>query len=317
MKPTMQMQQRSVHIMHSLPELRAFRETARREGKTIGFVPTMGALHAGHLDLVGHARKHADIVVASIFVNPAQFAPHEDLDQYPRTLPDDVRALEEHGVATAVFAPSVATMYPRGITTHVDQQKGTFVSVAGMSHQMEGKVRPHFFRGVATVVTKLVNAVQPDTVVFGQKDAQQCCVVRAMLEDLLVNTRMVVAPTVRDQVDGLALSSRNRYLSPEHRSLAPALAAGLLAAQAKFEQGVSSRAELVAAVEDAIRTVDPAGQTLQLEYVSLATRDLVEVDEVKRGDNPDADKSVGAILSAAMRVESTRLIDNVVLGCWL
>ncbi|KAI9217889.1 Pantoate-beta-alanine ligase [Blastocladiella britannica] len=308
---------RALHVVHDLAALRSLRADARKAGQTVAFVPTMGALHSGHLGLIDHARKHADLVVTSIFVNPAQFAPHEDLDRYPRTLPDDVRALTEHGVAHAVFAPSVATMYPRGISTHVDQQRGAFVAVEGLSHQLEGGVRPHFFRGVATVVTKLMNAVEPDVVVFGQKDAQQCCVVRAMLDDLLVNTRMIVAPTARDPIDHLALSSRNRYLTPEQRSVAPALAHGLLAAQDLFGRGTTDRAQLVQAVLDTIRASDPSGEKMVVEYVKLTSRNLEEVGSVKVGGDPESDRDVGAILSAAVRVGNTRLIDNVVLGCWL
>ncbi|ORZ34694.1 Pantoate-beta-alanine ligase [Catenaria anguillulae PL171] len=293
---------RSLHVLHSLADLRAYRSSLLAANQSLGFVPTMGALHAGHLDLVAHASKHASKVITSIFVNPAQFAPHEDLDQYPRTLANDIDQLKAQGVADAVWAPSVNDMYPRGISTHVREQRGTFVSVEGLSHQLEGSVRPHFFRGVATVVTKLVNAVQPDVVVFGQKDAQQCCVVRAMLEDLLVNTKMVVAPTVRDHADGLALSSRNRYLSPEERALAPALAAGLMSAQALFErEGVTSAQRLVDQVANIIREVDPSGEKIKVEYIKVTTRELDEVvGDIKVQGNPDSDKSGG-----------TRLIDNV------
>ncbi|KNE67180.1 pantoate-beta-alanine ligase [Allomyces macrogynus ATCC 38327] len=302
---TMSAARRGLQVLHTVDEVRAVRRETRAKGQTLALVPTMGALHDGHLALMATAKQHADVVATSIFVNPAQFAPHEDLDQYPRTLPADVAALTEQGVVSAVFAPNAAEMYPSGITTNVAEQRGTFVSVAGLSHQLEGEIRPHFFRGVATVVAKLLGAVQPDVVVFGQKDAQQCVVVRRMITDLLLPITMIVAPTVRE-ADGLAMSSRNRYLSPAERAVAPALSAGLLAAQTAFEQGEKRRDALLAIVDRDLRAVDTKGE-MKVEYVSIAS--ATDLAEVSSEIGPD-----GAIMSAAVRLGSTRLIDNVLLG---
>jgi pantoate--beta-alanine ligase len=262
---------------------------------------------------VKEAANHSEIVVVSIFVNPAQFAPHEDLSKYPRTLEQDLEKLKAQNIAQYVFSPSVEVLYPRGIPLEVSQQIGTFVSVQGLSHQMEGVTRPHFFRGVATVVTKLFNAVQPDVAVFGQKDAQQCVVIRNMVEDLLVPVKLVVAPTIRDEHDGLALSSRNRYLNEDDRKAAPAFAQGLLAAQRAFNnQGIVNRVELFQLIQDHLALKRAQGHPLELEYLSLVNRQLHEVDQIATESNQS-----GAILSGAVRIGSTRLIDNVLLGLQL
>ncbi|KAJ2841607.1 pantoate-beta-alanine ligase, partial [Coemansia erecta] len=241
-----------VTVLHTVRQVREWNSAQRALGKSIGFVPTMGALHEGHLHLVTIAAQKSDSVIVSIFVNPAQFAPHEDLDKYPRTLEKDIEKLEKTQIATrsalpiAVFAPSVAEMYPRGITTHRGQQKGTFVEVLGLSEMLEGGTRPHFFRGVATVVSKLFHIVMPDYAVFGQKDIQQCCVLRAMIQDLHFPLTLVVASTVRDSNDGLALSSRNVYLTPEQRSRAPAFYRGMCRARDLYQRGITDRDELLA-----------------------------------------------------------------------
>ncbi|KAJ1728137.1 pantoate-beta-alanine ligase [Coemansia biformis] len=272
-----------------------------RIGKAVGFVPTMGALHAGHLNLVAAAAEQTESVVVSIFVNPAQFAPHEDLDQYPRTLGDDVRKLSELGRPMAVFAPPVSEMYPRGISTNIAEQRGTFVEVRGMSEMLEGGTRPHFFRGVATVVAKLFHITMPDIAFFGQKDIQQCCVLRAMVQDLHFPLKIKVVPTVRDPHTGLALSSRNVYLTNEQRARAPAFYRGLCRARDLFASGAVARDEPLAAVRD-----EAAKEQLDIEYVCLSSPDdLGEVQEVG---------SSGAILSGAWRMGATRLIDNILLG---
>ena len=268
-------------------------------GQVHGFVPTMGALHFGHAHLVRQAKKHCDRVSVSIFVNPTQFGPTEDLDRYPRTLKQDLALLEEVG-ADAVFLPTLGEMYPRGSPN----ETGSFVTVEGLSHQLEGMVRPHFFRGVATVVAKLFNAVQPDVAFFGQKDIQQCCVIRAMVRDLLIPVEIKVCETQRDP-DGLAMSSRNRYLAEEERKLAPILYRALMAAQNRFHKhGTRDRAMLL---NEVYEVLSPAisDQRIKLDYVSLASPDtLEEVTEVVQY----------AHLSAAIRVGGTRLIDNIILG---
>ncbi|KAI9090473.1 hypothetical protein DFS34DRAFT_372730 [Phlyctochytrium arcticum] len=260
----------------------------------------MGALHEGHVSLAQIARKSCDKVVASIFVNPAQFAPTEDLSKYPRTWDSDVGKLADAGV-DAIFYPSVKEMYPSGIVLDVKDQQGTFVEVKGKSHQMEGSIRPHFFRGVATIVAKLFNITQPTKAFFGQKDAQQCAVIRSMIRDLFIPTELVVCATVRE-TDGLAMSSRNRYLSPEERLKAPILYQGMSAAQAAYEQqGVVNRSDLVKIASDIIK-----GQDGVLEYLSVADPFTLEELETIGQD--------GAIFSGAIKVGSTRIIDNVLLG---
>ncbi|KAJ2711891.1 pantoate-beta-alanine ligase [Coemansia spiralis] len=290
----------AVAVLHTVAEVRAWREEQRRECRVVGFVPTMGALHAGHLDLVVAAAEQTDAVLVSIFVNPAQFAPHEDLDQYPRTLADDTRKLAATGLPVTVFAPPVSEMYPRGISTAVAEQRGTFVEVRGLSEVLEGGTRPHFLRGVATVVTKLFHIAMPDVAFFGQKDIQQCCVLRAMVEDLFFPLAIKIVPTARDPDSGLALSSRNVYLTAEQRERAPAFYRGLCRARDLFARGVLARDELLAAVRD-----EAAKAQLDIEYVCLSSpSDLAEVQEVGAG---------GAILSGAWRMGTTRLIDNILL----
>ncbi|KAI8930375.1 hypothetical protein BC831DRAFT_518757 [Entophlyctis helioformis] len=288
-------------IIRTVAEYRSLRESWFREGLTVGFVPTMGALHEGHTTLAREARKTCDRVVASIFVNPAQFAPTEDLAKYPRTEEQDVRMLGAERV-DVVFAPSVTEMYPAGITLQVKEQFGTFVEVKGKSHQMEGSIRPHFFRGVATVVSKLFNIMQPTHAYFGQKDVQQCSVIRSMVRDLFYPLQVVVVPTIRES-DGLAMSSRNRYLSPSERAIAPVLYRALQASTRAFEAGTTSRDELVAVAEKVIAE-EPG---VKLEYISIADPYLLE--EVGH-----VDRKAGAILSGAIRVGTTRIIDNVLLG---
>ncbi|PIA14173.1 pantothenate synthetase [Coemansia reversa NRRL 1564] len=291
-------------VLHTVAEVRAWRQTQRKENKSVGYVATMGALHAGHLSLVDAAAAQCDSVIVSIFVNPAQFAPHEDLDQYPRTLPEDVNKLAAACLPSCtcvVFAPSVTEMYPRGITTDRTQQRGTFVEVLGLSEMLEGGTRPHFFRGVATVVAKLFHIIMPDDAFFGQKDVQQCCVLRAMVQDLYFPLVLHVIPTVRDPEDGLALSSRNVYLSPEQRSRAPTFYRGLCRARDLFDSGVVSREKLISVVKE-----EAAKGGLDIEYISLSSpEDLSELETVG---------SSGAVLSGAWRMGTTRLIDNILVG---
>jgi pantoate--beta-alanine ligase len=263
----------------------------REKGQSVALVPTMGALHAGHLALVEQARKAAGKVVVSIFVNPKQFGPGEDLDRYPRDLAGDTEKLRAAG-ADLLFAPSAGEMFPPDFSTTVH--------VAGVSEGMEGARRPGHFDGVATVVARLFGLVLPDVAVFGQKDAQQCAVVMRLARDLGLPVEVRVAPTVRES-DGLALSSRNAYLSPEERKAAPALFRALLAAQLVHEIGEKNAGKVLKAFRLAIGT-EPL---LELDAVDLV--DAVTMRPVEKIDRP-------VLLAAAVRVGRTRLIDNVVFG---
>ncbi|KAF9584988.1 pantothenate synthase [Lunasporangiospora selenospora] len=273
----------------------------------------MGALHEGHLSLIKRAREECDAVVVSIFVNPAQFAPHEDLDQYPRTFDTDYASLVKSGACAAVLLPRVSEMYPAGITLDRTQQRGTFVEVQGLSHQMEGIPRPHFFRGVATVVTKLFNIIQPERTYFGQKDAQQCVVVRAMIRDLLLPITMRAVPTCRE-ADGLAMSSRNRYLTPEMREVATVLYRAITTARnTNIDGGVQEREDILKPAYEIIEKVaqDVKAKGLPFE-VKLDYLSLVDVDTLS--EIQILGKSQAAILSGAVYVGKTRLIDNVLIN---
>jgi len=277
-------------LFTTVEDLRAWVRTSRSNRFTIGFVPTMGALHAGHASLLRAAYREADRVVASIFVNPRQFEDPSDLERYPRTLEEDLVVCGENGV-DAVFAPSVEEMYPRGFCTRVE--------VAGISEVLEGKIRPGHFSGVATVVLKLIALTLPDRAYFGQKDLQQATVLRRMARDLGLWTTVVVMPTVREP-DGLALSSRNRFLEPEDRKRALCLVRGLGAAQRAWEAGERDALRLR---EETARVVE-AEPGVALDYLVVADPESLEP---LKGDVDRA-----AILVAA-RVGSVRLLDNVLL----
>ena len=270
-------------------ELRDLVREARDRGRTVGFVPTMGALHEGHFSLVRLARAETGFVVASIFVNPLQFAPGEDLARYPRKGRDDAVALEREGV-DVVYAPEPSAMYPPGFSTAVE--------VSGVSEGGEGAVRPGHLRGVATVVAKLFLQVSPDVTVFGRKDLQQVAVVRRMIRDLDFPIRLVVGETVRDP-DGLALSSRNAYLSPEDRRIAAALPRALFGARDAAGRGERDAALLAARVRGELEV---AG--LQVGYVDVVDPATME---------PVTNAAPGTALAAAVRVGRTRLIDNVLV----
>jgi len=271
-------------------ELDAALAAVRRKGRRIGFVPTMGALHAGHASLMQEAAKHADVVVASIFVNPMQFAPTEDLDRYPRTLDADLEVCGENGVSI-VFAPGVDEVYPGGFD-HATIHDGVTVDPGRLGTILDGESRPGHFDGVLTVVAKLFNLVRPDVAVFGEKDYLQLTLIKAMVRDLCMPIEIIGAPTVREE-DGLAMSSRNAYLDEEQRQLATCLSRALIAAQARAAYGVP--AARWAAM--AILNTQPG---LELDYLALTSPDLGEPPE--RGE--------GRILVAA-RLGSTRLIDNM------
>lgn len=280
-----------MNVFRAVDEVRAFGSGAGGKGRTLGLVPTMGALHAGHLSLVARARSENELVAASVFVNPAQFGANEDLAAYPRTLASDLRLLETNGV-DAVWAPPADEVYPPGYQT--------FVSVDEVSAPLEGARRPGHFRGVATVVAKLFNVFAPDRAYFGQKDAQQVAVIRRMVADLAFPVDVVVCPIVRES-DGLALSSRNAYLSPDDRRRAPVVFHALEAGRTAFENGERD----AAAIRRAVSRVLSTEPTLEEDYVSLADPDTLA--EILRVEGR-------ALLSLAVRLGRTRLIDNVVLG---
>jgi pantoate--beta-alanine ligase len=266
----------------------AWSQRLRREGVVIGFVPTMGALHEGHRALLRAARLKCDALVVSMFVNPLQFAPTEDLATYPRRLSQDRTICREEGVDVC-FEPTPAAMYPKGFQT--------VVTVPSVARRWEGETRPHHFGGVATVVTKLFGVVRPDVVWFGQKDFQQCAVVRQLVKDLNFNIRLIVRPTVRER-DGLAMSSRNVFLSTEERRLAPMLYQALLAGQRAIETGVADPQ----AVQAMMRKVLEAQSAIHIDYLVICDPDTLE--PLERIDRQ-------AVILGAIRLGSVRLIDNV------
>ena len=276
-----------MRTVHAVAELRAEISAWRRAGQRIGFVPTMGNLHAGHLELISRARSAADRVVASVFVNPLQFGPNEDFDRYPRTLQDDQAKLAAVD-CDLLFAPSVTEMYPRG------RENLSGVRVSALSEQLEGAFRPGFFDGVATVVSILFNQVQPDVAVFGQKDWQQLQVIRRMVSDLHLPIEILGHPTAR-AADGLALSSRNQYLSTDERRLAPALYRVLGEVLDALRDG---RRDYAVLQEGAMRHLADAG--FRPQYVVIRAQDLSE---------PRVDSRDWVVLAAAF-LGATRLIDN-------
>jgi pantoate--beta-alanine ligase len=277
-------------VLKTIAETRSACTRIRAAGKTLGLVPTMGALHEGHLSLVRAAQASCDAVAVTIFVNPTQFGPKEDFASYPRTLEQDCQTLEAAGV-DLVFAPSVEEMYPGGAST--------FVEVESLSERLDGASRPGHFRGVATVVARLFNIFLPDHAFFGQKDAAQVAVLRKMVRDLRFAVQLDVCPTVREP-DGLALSSRNRNLSGEERRQALVLSRALQAVEKQVRGGKRDSAELLA---EALRTLqeEPA---VQVDYCRIVDPDTLE-------DVPDVRH--GALVAVAARVGNTRLIDNLLV----
>ena len=278
-----------MQFIASIPDFRKARSDLRG---TLGLVPTMGYLHEGHLALVRRARLENDVVAASIFVNPSQFGPNEDFTTYPRDMDRDLSLLRTEGV-DLVFAPSPEDVYPPGFDT--------WVETGSVSQRLEGEHRPGHFRGVATVVAKLFNVVQPDRAYFGQKDGQQVAVVKRMVADLDMGMDIVVVPTVRDP-DGLALSSRNVYLTPEQRRAAPVIYRSLCQARKLWEDGERSGESLRSRVR---RTLEQEPLIEKIDYVSVAdASSLEEVDTIRQP----------VMVSVAVRMGRTRLIDNVLLG---
>ena len=279
-------------LVHTVAELRDEVTAAKAQGLTIGLVPTMGALHEGHASLIAAANKENDFVVVSVFVNPTQFGPNEDLDAYPRTLEADCKLAEKMG-ANVVFAPSPKEMYPSA--------DDTWVEVTGdITKVLCGRTRPIHFRGVTTVVTKLFNLAQPDRAYFGQKDAQQVEVLKRMVKDLFFPLQLRVMPIIRE-ADGLAKSSRNTYLSQEEHTAALVLSRSLKAAKAMYEAGERDAAKITAAV------------TADIEKEPMSNIDYVEIYALP-GLEPVATPMLGSnLLAVAVKFGTTRLIDNVVL----
>ncbi|MCU1285192.1 MAG: Pantothenate synthetase [Acidobacteriales bacterium] len=277
-------------VLTTISEVRSACAAARASGKRVGFVPTMGALHEGHLSLVRTARSESDFIVASIFVNPTQFGPNEDLAKYPRPFERDRELLEIEKV-DLLFAPTVEEMYPPGATT--------FVHVEGMSEKLCGKSRPGHFRGVTTIVSKLFNIVDPDRAYFGQKDAAQAGIIKKMVRDLAYRTQVVVCPIVREP-DGLAMSSRNVYLNAEEWKQALALSRALQGVRSAFDNGERGPSILRSAAE----TVFAGIPQVKLEYVEIVNPDTLD---------PVCDLSEGALVAVAAKIGGTRLIDNIVL----
>jgi len=270
--------------------MRAASRTARRAGIRLGLVPTMGALHEGHLSLVRAAKSSCQVVAASIFVNPTQFGPNEDLAKYPRPIERDRKLLEDEGV-DLLFAPSVEEMYPRGAMT--------WVTVEELSDKLDGRSRPGHFRGVTTIVAKLFHAVEPDAAFFGQKDAAQAAIIRRMVRDLKFSVEIVVCPIVREP-DGLAMSSRNAYLDQPQRKQALVLQRSLMRVKQLAEAGESVADQLIAAAKE-VFVEEPA---VRLDYFEIVNPDSLD---------PVRDVSKGALVAVAAFVGSTRLIDNILL----
>jgi pantoate--beta-alanine ligase len=279
-------------IFRTVKEMQEFALRLKQEGRRIGLVPTMGALHEGHLTLMRAAKEATDFVIASVFVNPTQFGPNEDFDAYPRRFEEDCRKLESVGV-DAVFHPQAADMYPQGFCTYVNVD-------GDITHKLCGAQRPIHFRGVATVVTKLFNITQADEAFFGQKDAQQVVVVCRFVQDLNLPVHINMVPIVREE-SGLARSSRNVYLSPEEKTAALVLSRSLRLAKAAYEKG-----ERNAVVLKALVTKEIAGEPLAaIDYVDLFSFPALEAIET-------VDEK--SLLALAVRIGKTRLIDNIILG---
>ena len=275
-------------VIENIPDMVYLRLNLK---EPVGFVPTMGYLHEGHMSLVKKARAENRTVIASIYVNPTQFGPNEDLAKYPRNLERDLAMLDKEGT-DAVFFPEYKDIYPAGYDT--------WVTVDNLTKPLEGNVRPTHFRGVTTVVTKLFNIVRPTNAYFGQKDAQQALVIKKMAADLNMNLKVVVCPTIREP-DGLAMSSRNVYLNPEQRKAAPVLYKSLQMAQELFANG-EKNADVILGQMTTLIQKEPLGK---IDYISISdTETLAELKIIKKT----------ALVSMAVKFGNTRLIDNVILG---
>lgn len=265
----------------------------RAEGKTLGLVPTMGALHEGHLSLMSQAREMCDVVIASVFVNPTQFAPHEDLTRYPRDLARDAELAFTRQV-DFIFAPTPEDMYPNGFAT--------YITVEGLSDRLEGASRPGHFRGVTTVVNKLFNILHPHFAFFGRKDAQQVIIIKKMVKDLAIDTEIVIGPTVREE-DGLALSSRNVYLTTDQRKAATVLRRALEKCRSMYNGGERDSTRLI----NAMRTIIEAEPLAKPDYISISDTNNLEPVTTVPYVSP-------TLVSMAVFFGKTRLIDNIVLN---
>jgi len=277
-------------IIAAIPEMKAVARDWASRGVVIGFVPTMGFLHAGHLSLVRAAKKNADVTVVSLFVNPAQFGPMEDFKAYPRDLERDAAMLEGEGV-DVLFHPGAEEMYPPGFAT--------FVEVSGLQDKLCGRSRPGHFRGVCTVVLKLFEIVRPDVAFFGQKDAQQAIILRAMARGLNLGARIEVLPIVRE-ADGLALSSRNSYLSADEKKAALVLSRSLVAARKLIDGGERNAENVLAAVRRMILE-EP---TARIDYIEAVSQETLD---------PVGEIAEGALIALAVFIGKTRLIDNLIV----
>jgi pantoate--beta-alanine ligase len=282
-----------MEIINRIPRMKSLARQLAAEGRRIGLVPTMGALHEGHLSLMSRAREMCDTVIASVFVNPTQFGPHEDYDRYPRDLARDAELAFTRGV-DFIFAPSVEDIYPDAFSTYIE--------VEGLSNRLEGASRPGHFRGVTTIVNKLLNIVHPNFAFFGRKDAQQVIVIKRMVRDLAMDVEVVVGPTVREE-DGLALSSRNLYLSTEERKAATVLRRALERGRALYTTGERDCSRLLGAM----RSVIEAEPLARLDYAAITDTERLEALEVVSTESP-------TLISMAVFIGTTRLIDNIVLN---
>jgi pantoate--beta-alanine ligase len=279
-----------IRQIETIKEIRSFVTAAKGRGETVGFVPTMGAFHLGHLSLMRHAKKATDVVIVSIFVNPLQFAAGEDYDRYPRQMTKDLRMAESEKV-DVLFFPSVAEMYPKGFATYVDQND--------LPSKMCGAFRPDHFRGVMSVVSKLFSIVKPDAAFFGQKDFQQYLIIKRMTTDLNLDVDVRVLPTVREE-DGLAMSSRNVYLGPKQRKDATCLYRSLQRAEELIGAGESSAVRVASEMKRVIHRVKGA----RVDYIAIVNSDTLEpVKEIKGK----------TLIAAAVRIGKARLIDNILV----
>ncbi|HOQ36237.1 MAG TPA: pantoate--beta-alanine ligase [Acetivibrio sp.] len=280
-----------MRLIESINDIKAIIRSQKSMGKTIGLVPTMGYLHEGHMSLVNMSVQHNDFTVLSVFVNPTQFGPNEDFDRYPRDIERDIKMAEAAGV-DVVFSPSVEEMYPDGYKTYVEVEDITKI--------LCGRTRPGHFKGVTTVVNKLFNIVQPDRAYFGQKDAQQVVVINKMVKDLNMNVEIVTCPIVREE-DGLAMSSRNVYLSTEERKSALILSKSLFEAQELIKNGENRKENILKYIVDRIKSEKGA----QIDYVEIVNADTLDsIGEFLKGR---------VLIALAVKFGNTRLIDNAIV----
>lgn len=279
-----------MQIAETIQQVRVLVKNARKEGQSIGFVPTMGALHSGHISLIERAKKESGFVVVSIFVNPTQFGPNEDFEKYPRPIEKDLQICRENGVAL-VFTPSSDEIY--------SGEQLTWVNVDKLTESLCGRSRPGHFRGVTTVCAKLFNIAMPDFAFFGQKDAQQAIVIKRMVADLNMPMEIIICPTVREE-DGLAMSSRNKYLNPQERKDAPLIYKSLQKVSELVKTGISDSA----VISKEIKKILAESQKIAVEYVEIVNFETLEPQKIAKGKT---------IIAVAAKIGLTRLIDNIIL----